>query len=145
MQRLSSQAESAGISLDDVLKTRAASKSSADEVTVRKKKFLVRYLKALHNAGNLTHRTVKHFLRVAKAMDVPAGCVILPTSAIVSFPHGVDGGGDPSESIIFSLSGGWNYDKLSHLDRLGFEIYRDHIDLEQAEARLAQIMKSPDL
>ena len=70
-------------------------------------------------------------------------CVILPTSATVSFQGSSMLNSSSYESYNIKLKSGWDIYKLSLLDALYYDIYRNQLPFEEAVKRLARIGELP--
>jgi uncharacterized membrane protein YjjP (DUF1212 family) len=118
--------------------------SADDNIATRKKKFLFRVIETLHSAGNLTYKTEKTVIKMARALDLFATCSISPLSVIVSFNTSeLQLNPKNSEVYTFSLSSGLDCSKLQATHQLLFDIETENIDFFDAEIQLAQIEHSP--
>lgn len=116
--------------------------NAEDNVATRKKKFLFRVIATLHSAGNLTYKTEKSVMRLARKLDLFATCNISPLSVIVSFNTDLQLNPKNSEVYTFTLTSGLDCSKLQGTHQLLFDIECGNIDFLDAEIKLARIENS---
>jgi hypothetical protein len=112
---------------------------AAEDVESKKKTFLIRYLIALHGAGNFTFRTEKIIARSAKHLGFNVACLILPNSATITFQHGKPVNHLLNESHTFPLTPGWNCIRMDLLDKLYGDLCNNIIDFDAADQNLLEV------
>lgn len=112
---------------------------AAEDIESKKKLFLIRYLTALHGAGNFTYRTEKIIVRTAKHLGYSVACVILPNSATITFQYGKPVNPMLNESHTFPLTPGWNCLRMDMLDKLYRDLCGNSIDFDAADQCLLEV------
>jgi uncharacterized membrane protein YjjP (DUF1212 family) len=113
--------------------------SQEDDVT-KKKKFVLRLVKALQSSGNFSFRTESVTQTVAHSLGLNCVCTIFPVLATLTFYHDSSYLHPTStESYSIRIKGGFSCSKLGALDNLCFDLTRSGISFKDAEVKLAEI------
>lgn len=88
-----------------------------DKITIIKK-FLFRLLIELHISGNFSFKTEDYIKKVGKEYNYHVNCIILPTSATLTFQQTHLLSSTSIETYTIRISNGLNFSKLENLDLL---------------------------
>jgi uncharacterized membrane protein YjjP (DUF1212 family) len=117
--------------------------SRSDEDMVKRKRFIMRLVNALHLAGNLSFRTEQYVEQVAQSIGLQAFLKIYPASATLSF---YGSSVLAMETYNFRASSGLSAFKLTALDELCYDVITNPSpDFTDADRRLLAIETTPSM
>ncbi|KAL8794241.1 MAG: hypothetical protein Q9195_003195 [Heterodermia aff. obscurata] len=127
-----------------------APKASDDEFKVhvhiadvlKRHQYLLKLCKALMSYGAPTHRLEEYMRMSARVLEVEGQFLYIPGCMIISFD---DSGTHTTEVRIVRTAQGVHLGKLRDAHEIYKEVVHDRIDLDEAMARLDQVVKAKDV
>ena len=136
--------------LNSLFTMATAPKPSDDEFKVhlhvadvlKRHQYLLKLCKALMTYGAPTHRLEEYMRMSARVLEVEGQFLYIPGCMIISFD---DSGTHTTEVRIVRTTQGVHLGKLRDVHEIYKEVVHDRIDLDEAMARLDQVVKAKDV